>query len=85
MAQIVDGGDLPKWPSTPGVYIFVCAFPGESKHRLGSVLYVGSSDVPRRRLGYALGVDGIGAPHGTQRPLLEFQNMGGVVRVSHLS
>ena len=81
MVQIIDGGDLPKWPDTPAVYIFVCAFPGDSDHRLGAILYIGASGIPRRRIGYALGVQGKGAPHGTQRPLLELQKKGGVARV----
>ncbi len=32
-------------------------------------------------MSYALGVEGKGAPHGAQRPLLEFQKRGGVARV----
>jgi hypothetical protein len=35
----------------------------------------------RRRISYALGVEGRGAPHGAQAPLLEFQKSGGSVRV----
>src|SRR2546427_13149636 len=65
----------------PGVYVFSCAFPGESEHRLGDILYVGVGGLLRRRISYALGVEGKGAPHGAQRPLLELQKKGGVARV----
>src|SRR2546426_7639277 len=81
IAKIVDGGELPNWPDAPGVYVFWCASPGESEHRLGAILYVGVSGLLRRRISYALGVEGRGAPHGAQRPLLEFQKRGGVARV----
>jgi hypothetical protein len=81
MAKMVDGGELPNWPDAPGVYVFWCASPGESEHRLGAILYVGVSGLLRRRISYALGVEGKGAPHGAQRPLLEFQKRGGVARV----
>jgi hypothetical protein len=56
-------------------------FEKETEHRLGDILYVGVSGLLRRRISYALGVEGKGAPHGAQRPLLEFQKKGGVVRV----
>jgi len=81
MTKILDGGELPNWPDSPGVYVFSCAFPGESEHRLGDILYIGVSGLLRRRISYALGVEGKGAPHGAQRPLLEFQKKGGVARV----
>src|SRR5438552_11324985 len=81
MAKILDGGELPNWPDSPGVYVFSCAFPGDSEHRLGAILYVGVSGLLRRRISYALGVEGKGAPHGAQAPLLDFQRIGGIVRV----
>ena len=81
MAKVSDGGELPNWPDGPGDNIFSCAFPGESEHRLGDILYIGVSGLLRRRISYALGVEGRGAPHGAQRPLLEFQKKGGIVRV----
>lgn len=76
----MDGGELPNWPDGPGVYVFSCAFPGESERPLGAILYIGVSSLLRRRIGYALGGEGRGAPHGVQGPLLEFQKKGGVVR-----
>src|SRR5436853_6325524 len=81
MGKVMDGGELPNWPDSPGVYVFSCASPGESEHRLGAILYVGVSGLLRRRISYALGVEGQGAPHGAQGPLLEFQKRGGVARV----
>src|SRR2546430_2677190 len=81
MTKVLDGRQLPNWPYAPGVYVFSCAFPGESEHRLGDILYIGVSGLLRRRISYALGVEGKGAPHGAQRPLLEFQKKGGVARV----
>jgi hypothetical protein len=81
MVEIIDGGELPNWPDVPGVYIFACAFPGNSDYKLGDILYIGVSDLLRRRISYALGVEGKGAPHGAQAPLLRFQGEGGIVRV----
>src|SRR2546426_8471134 len=66
MVKVLDGGELPNWPDSPGVYVFSCTSPGESEHRLGAILYVGVSGLLRRRISYALGVEGQGAPHGAQ-------------------
>ncbi len=81
MVEILDGGELPNWPDSPGVYIISCAFPGKSDYRLGDILYIGVSGLLRRRISYALGVEGRGAPHGAQAPLLKLQKSGGSARV----
>ena len=81
MVKVVDGGDLPNTPDEAGVYVIVCAFPGNTEHKLGDILYIGVSNSLRRRLGYALGAPGKGAPHTVQAPLMQFQSRGGVAKV----
>lgn len=76
-----DGGDLPNIPDAPGAYVVVCTFGGSSTCRLGDILYIGVSNSLRRRIAYALGAAGKGAPHPIQAPLAELQSSGGSAKV----